>query len=390
MKRIEQNKTLVIFSANYLPNLGGVEKFTESLSRELEEMDTHVMIVTNNVFHLPHHELLSFQSEIYRLPCHSLLKGRLPLPHKNKEFTQTLVNLAHRNIDYVLINTRFYPHSLIGARFAKLKNIVPVIIDHGSDYLTLGNPLIDQSIKLYEHLVTTALKKYPGVYYGISQASLNWLKTFNIEGAGIINNSIDANAFLSHASNRDFRSDLCLSENDFLVCFTGRLTLEKGILPLLECATRFFKAKLPVHFLFAGDGPLKKTIRDKKLPNVHLLGRLGTEEIAALLSQSDVFCLPSRSEGFSTSLLEASACYTPSIVTDIGGASELIPSPDYGVILKEATPNVIENAINSLLTNREKAFRLGQNAGKLVRNHFSWHDSAQKTLIACQEANQKV
>lgn len=389
MKNLNQRKTILIFSANYLPNIGGVEKFTESLSRELESNNIHTIIVTNNVFCLSDHEILPSGSEIYRLPCFSLLQGRLPLPRKNKNFNQLFAAIKQRHIDYILINTRFYPHSLLGAQLARQKNIVPIIIDHGSDYLTLGNPVIDQFIKAYEHLITAALKKYPGVYYGISQASINWLKTFKIESSGVISNSIDADAYLNQASDRDYRNELNLTKSDFLVCFTGRLIPEKGIIPLLDSAQYLSHVDPSIHFLFAGDGPLRKVMEEKDLPNTHLLGQIDVSDIAALLSQSDVFCLPSRSEGFSTSLLEASACYTPSIVTNVGGVLELIPSPDYGIVLENSSASNIATAIQKFQNNKSANLQIGENAGRLVRQRFSWRETAQKVLTACQKANHR-
>lgn len=380
-------KIVLIFSANYLPNIGGVEKFTYHLSLELEKIGYHAIIVTNNVFNLAEHEIHKSGFEIYRLPCHSLLKGRFPIPHKTSSYKKLIETIKSREFDYVLINTRFYPLSLIGAKIAKKNSITPVIIDHGSAYLTLGRPFFDFVIKIYEHLITTLLNRYRGDYYGISQASLNWLKTFHIEGRGVINNSIDADAYISHASSRNYRLELNLNEKDFVVCFTGRLIPEKGIIPLMSCAEYFNNHRPDIHFILAGDGPLRKFILEKKISNVHLLGKLTPEDIAALLIQSNAFCLPTRSEGFSTSLLEASACYTPSVITNVGGVAELIPTPDYGIILKDNSVKSISEAIELLANNEETARRIGKNAGTYVRKHFSWHATAEKALKACCKAN---
>lgn len=380
-------KTMLIFSANYLPNIGGVEKFTCALSNELEKIGHHAIIVTNNVFDLADHGKLYSGAEIYRLPCFSLIEGRLPIPRKNAKFRKLLKSIMREEIDYVLINTRFYPHSLLGAKIAQKKNITPVIIDHGSAYLTLNNAIADPLIKAHEHTITTILKRYHGVYYGISHASLKWLRTFRIEGQGVINNSIDADAFLRQASKRDYKKELYLASDNFLICFTGRLIPEKGIIPLLECAEYFANADRGIHFAFAGDGPLKKYITEKRLPNTHLLGKMNAPDIASLLLQSDAFCLPTRSEGFSTSLLEAAACYTAPIITNVGGVSELIPSPDYGIILKTASKESLTSAILDLATNKERTHQIGQNIGERVREQFSWRDTATKVLNACHNAN---
>lgn len=378
---------ILMFSANYLPNIGGIEKFTFYLSRELEKMGNHVVIVTNNVFDLPLHETFNTGVEIYRFPCFPIMNGRLPVPKKNKDFHKLLAQINRIDSDYVFINTRFYPHTFIGARLALKHNIVPVILDHGSAYLTLGNPIADFAIKIYEKVVTAVQQKYHAQYYGISQASLNWLNNFNISGSGIINNSIDAEAYLEQASSRDYREELGLSPEDFLVSFTGRLIPEKGISHILDSAKILLNINSNIHFALAGDGPLKKVINSEHLPNIHLLGKLSTEDIASLLKQSDAFCLPTRSEGFSTSLLEAAACYTTPVITNVGGVEELIPSQDYGIVLEKADGHEIAHALLYLCANSAINKKLAQNIGNRVRALFSWRNTATKVLAACKTAN---
>lgn len=381
------NKTIAIFSANYLPHLGGVENFTYNLSEQLEKTNNHAIIITSNVFNLAEHEVSASGAEIFRLPCHSLMDGRLPIPHKNRNFIKLLYSALQQNIDYVVINTRFYPLSLIAADSAKQLDIKPIVIDHGSAYLTLNNPIIDSFIKVYEHVITSLLKRRPCDYYGISQASLEWLKTFHIKAKGVINNSIDADAYFKKVSKRNFRLEFGLHDEDFLVCFIGRLIPEKGIIPLVESAEYYSRTNSNIHFVLAGDGPLKQFVIDKNLKNIHLSGIIAPNDVASLLTQSNVLCLPSRSEGFATSLLEASACYTPSIVTNVGGVAELIPSSKYGIVIKDASQADICKAIEQLYNNQINAIQIGENVGRRVRKLFSWQETTKKVLWACQQAN---
>ena len=60
---------IILFSANYLPNIGGVEKYTQNLSLELASRGHKITIVTSNVFNLTEYEILEKNIEIYRLPC---------------------------------------------------------------------------------------------------------------------------------------------------------------------------------------------------------------------------------------------------------------------------------------------------------------------------------
>lgn len=375
---------ICIYSANYLPNIGGIEKFTERLSLQLCSMGHQVTIVTNNIFDLPDVETLNSGLEIYRLPCYPLVGGRFPLPKKNARFDRLIGELFKRPFDGILINARFYPHSFIGVKHAERCGVKPVLIDHGSAYLTFGNLFLDVFVVAYEHLVTALLKRHQVDFYGISNASLRWLRTFRIEGLGVINNSIDADEYLSGASTRSFVKELGIGGDSFVVCFTGRLIPEKGINELLGAAELLKNDG--IEFLMAGDGPLKAVVNNRNLRNVHLLGKLSQADIAALLKQCDVFCLPTRSEGFSTSLLEAAACCCAPVVTNVGGVEELIPSSKYGVVLLDQSPASIAKSIHSLSSNRERVSDISENIGRRVRRLFSWEETASKVIRAFERA----
>ncbi len=379
------SKHFYIYSANYLPNIGGVEKYTYFLAKQLKAMGHEATIVTNNVFSLALFEELENGVKIYRLPCHPLIGGRFPAPKKGKEFNKLFDEITSSPTDYIVINTRFYPHTFLGVQHAEKAGVRPIVIDHGSAYLTFGNPAIDVAVKAYEHAVTAKLKRHSIDFYGVSGASVEWLKTFGIKGLGVINNSIDADEYLAQASERNFKTELAGSEC-FLVSFTGRLIPEKGVRNLLEAA-KLLKNDPQIQFALAGDGPLKEELEDNNPGNMHLLGRLEAADIASLLKQSDCFCLPTRSEGFSTSLLEAAACYTTPVITNVGGVPEMIPTPEYGVILKSQKPEEIAEAIRSLKANPAHNAQLASNIGQRVRKEFSWAATANKIIAACERAN---
>ena len=379
-------ETYCIFSANYLPNIGGVEKYTQNLAFALEGLDKTVIIVTNNCFDLLSHENISPNISIYRLPCYPLFNGRFPLPKKNTEYKKLLKQLNKEKIDYVSINTRFYPHTFTGVKLAESKDIKPIVVDHGSAYFTFGNSFIDIFVRAWEHFVTALLKRHDIDFYVVSKAGLRWLTNFKITGKGVLNNSIDAKFFHAQSSQRDFRNELGLAESDFIVSFIGRFIPEKGIIPLTEAAKQL-QSHTDIHFLFAGDGVLKKTIEEYQLSNVHLLGKIDSNDVAALLETSDCFCLPTRSEGFSTSLLEAAACETTSIITHVGGVDELIPTDEYGVIIGDTSPEIISKAILELYDNPELNKKMAKKIYERVVNDFSWEKTAERTIAACQAAN---
>lgn len=213
-----------------------------------------------------------------------------------------------QQFDGELVNAGFYIHSLNGIRFAKSLGVTPVVLDHGSAFLSFSNPVIDPLVRTYECLITTMGKWFHPYYYGVSSKSVEWLRSFDIAAKGVIPNSIDAKSFREKASGRDFRRELSVGAESFLVCFVGRLIPEKGIKAILEASKSHRLVEAGVVFVLAGDGALSKEVDDAQGESLRWVGRLSSTDISALLQQSDLLCLPTQSEGFATTLLEASAC----------------------------------------------------------------------------------
>ncbi|WP_308855790.1 glycosyltransferase family 4 protein [uncultured Slackia sp.] len=366
-------KHIVIFSTLFLPHVGGVENYTFHLASELADLGFAVTVVTLTKNDSNNDDEYPFT--VMRLQSHYLLNGRLPLAKFG-----TSRELKSITPDYVIINTRFYPHSFTGIRFAKRNKVQPLIIEHGSAHITLGNPLIDRVVEAYEHLMTRLLSSSNAIYCGVSARCSEWLHHFNITSSGELANSIDAENYQSLSSGRDYRTELQPGSKP-LICFAGRIVPEKGIEPLLKAA-----ANIPdAFFCIAGDGPLLQKLKQAyEMPHIHFLGNLTQPEMSSLLQQANIFCLPSRSEGFSTSLLEAAACKAMPVITDVGGARELIPNREYGIILQNNDPETIQEALLTAIENPESTQTCANNVYERVVSQYSWKKTAEKAIRICR------
>ena len=368
---------IAIFSAQYPPHMGGIENFTQNLARALGNRGHAVTVVTNDTNSIGAGWACEDGFDVLRLPCGPVVDGRLPLPKPSAVRRELLKELSAREFDGVLVNARFYPHSLLGMKIARARGLAPLVLDHGSAYLSFSNPLLDPCVRIYEHVMTALGKRYKPRYFGISHKSVEWLRTFGIEAEGVISNSIDAAEFRECASRRDFRAELELDKDDFLVAFVGRLIPEKGISSIIEASRNCELISRRVVFALAGDGPLADEVKAAEGPNLRWVGRLGKNDVSALLQQSDALCLPSRSEGFSTTLLEAGACGCPAVVTDIGGARELIPDEHYGTIIKSMATSSIIAAIVHLADDSLLLMEQRRDCQSLVEKNYSWNSTAE-------------
>ena len=367
-----------LFSALYAPHVGGVESYTAGLAKELARRGRRVTVVTCRLFPAhPERETQQDDVEVLRLPCRPLLGGRLPLLRRTAATRRAMDELAASAPDRVVVNTRFYGLSLAGARFALRTGTPAFVVEHGSAHLSLGNPLADKVVEAYEHWATGRVKACGHPFCGVSAASLSWLSHFGIEGRGVVPNAIDLEAFAENASARDFRAELGVPEGAFLVAFVGRLVPEKGVDALLQAAQELAR-RLPegsMAFAFAGDGPLAAAVAQAS-GNVFATGRLNAPDVAALLRDADVLCLPSRSEGFATTLLEAAAVGTPPVVTHVGGVEELGIADRRGIVLQDADPTTLAAALQEAHARRGECPAWGTRLHELAAQTASWTSSA--------------
>ena len=380
------NPALVVFSALYPPHAGGVETYVQSLSRALVRRGRRVVAVTMALGANPG---LTDESgvEVLRLPCRPLLGGRYPVPHRDASYRAGWRWLAEQAICGVVVNTRFYLLSHDGLRFAHERHVRPVLIEHGSAHLTMGSPILDAGVRLVEHALTARCKRFPADCYAVSRKASAWLEHFGIPSRGELSNAIDADEFCALASGRDFRAELGVDEGDLLVAVVGRLVKEKGVESLAEACRKAREGGSPVSVVMAGTGPLESTLRERE-EGVHCAGGLARPDVAALLRQADVLCLPSRSEGFATALLEAAACGTPFIATDVGGARELAPDPSCGTVLPDASPRTVASALVRAERHRSELRTQGTKLARLVRKERTWDATALRVLAACKRANE--
>lgn len=378
-------KSYCIFSAQYLPHMGGVERHTYNLAKKLAERGNKVTVVASNVDNAAVYENME-GIIVYRMPCFDLMNGRFPIPKLNSQFWKINRILLHKHYDLVIINTRFYFHSLYGMCVAKRKKISCITIEHGTGHLLTGNIIFDKIGEVYEHFLTMVEKRICGGFYGVSEEASNWLAHFNIEAKGVLYNSIDIEQIGRLYENpvEDYRKKYQISKDDVVITYAGRLVREKGILPLIQAVNELHQKYPEVHLFIAGDGELMQEVERKRKKFILPLGKLEFEQVVALLRQTDIFCLPTDyPEGFPTSTLEAMACRCYPVVTDRGGAHELIPDASYGCIMPNNQVTTLVTALEQAMSNQQRRMRAVAKGYQRVRELFTWESVADQIEDMC-------
>lgn len=374
--------TFGIVSAFYKPHMGGVEAFTENLALQLIRMGHKVVIITSLDGAEEPIEQLGDLS-IVRLSSGAAMRGRFPFVLPGRKLKEAEAWLAKQGVEGILVNTRYYPISLFGLRFARRYGIPAIVLDHSSGPLSIENPLVDFVLHAYERMMTLLCKRYAPTFYAVSEQSARWLLHNNIDAAGFLHNAIDADEFTAMASSRDFFRELCMSPDAFLVSYAGRLLPEKGAIKVAQAVAKLSETNPDIHVAIAGEGPAEEDLLRVSSDNVHFVGRLDKADLAALLSQSKVFCFPSDyPEGLPTVLLEAAACECALIVSQTGGAEEIVPTTQFGIILDSTEPSVVQSAILQMYANSSTCDLLARNAKRNVCDSFTWKRTAEAFLEA--------
>jgi glycosyltransferase involved in cell wall biosynthesis len=165
--------------------------------------------------------------------------------------------------------------------------------------------------------------------------------------------------------------DLAIPADGPLLASVGALIPRKGQQLVIRALARLPDAQLAL----VGTGPdqaaLEVLVRESGMAGrVHFLGSLDHAKLPAVLSAADAMVLPSASEGLANAWVEALACGCPLVISEAGGARELVTRPEAGrIVAREA--DAIAGAVRELLASPPPREAVAECAAR-----FSWDANA--------------
>jgi len=137
------------------------------------------------------------------------------------------------------------------------------------------------------------------------------------------------------------------------------------------------RAKMPAKLVLIGDGPERGAaeylVRKKKLQkDVHFLGK--QDQVYRLLSEADLFLLPSQLESFGLAALEAMACEVPVIATNVGGVPEVIEHGIDGFLVEPEDVATAGRYAIDVLSRSDRGRELGKLARVNAKKKFCAND----------------
>jgi len=189
----------------------------------------------------------------------------------------------------------------------------------------------------------------------------------------VIPNIIDIKTFDFSLDKENKKKKLKINPNNLNITCLARLRKGKGHEYLLEAFENIYKDKKNINLLLVGDGEeeerLKSLIKKyKSKKNIYFLGI--RKDVAQILNISDIFTLPTLSEGMSNAILEAMASGLPIVTTDIDVNKELIKHNENGLLVPVEDSLSLESAIRKLIKDKVLCKRLGNNAKETIIKNF--------------------
>ncbi|HET9487431.1 MAG TPA: glycosyltransferase family 4 protein, partial [Chryseosolibacter sp.] len=164
-----------------------------------------------------------------------------------------------------------------------------------------------------------------------------------------------------------------------MVTFLGRVTYQKGPLYFVEAA-RLVLEKFPdTHFVVAGSGDLLPAVMERVASlglskKFHFTGFLRGQQVQQVWSVSDVYVMPSVSEPFGITPLEAIQSGVPVILSNQSGVSEVMP---HAIKADFWDTESLAGAICSLLRHKSLAKTLKKHSKETLKD-ISWENAARK------------
>ena len=290
-----------------------------------------------------------------------------------------------KRFDLDLLHVHYaIPHS-ISAYLAKMMlrdRVVPFITTlHGTDITLVGN---DRS---YLPITRFGIEQSDAVTAVSQYLSQRTKDEFQIEREiDVVPNFVDCDVY-DKATDRDLRARFANPDEGLLIHISNFRPI-KRVEDVVEIFARVRKQR-PAKLLMVGDGPERP--KAEWLANTHQVAKdvlfLGKQnDMARLLSVSDILLLPSELESFGLVALEAMACEVPVVATKVGGLPEVVRHGVDGYLCELGNVPEMADYCMKILNDPDKRTEMGRFARLHARKDFC----ASKIVIQYEKLYQRT
>lgn len=266
----------------------------------------------------------------------------------------------------------------------KLSRRFPVVLtNHSGEYLMLN--------RYARLLLRWVLKHYNAVIGPSKELTPDFMKK-----AFTIHNGVDTSIFspLSPEKRIEKKKQLYGMTDRFVIFCPRRWAPSKGVIFLAKAIRQLNEVhdlKSKLFFAFAGDDTrypvytekIKYELADLEIP-MSKLGDLKPSEVVPYYQSADLVVIPSLMEAVSLAALEAMACGTPVLSTNVGGMPEIITEGKTGYLVNPGQPDELAQEIQKIF-NEPGRTDVSMEALNMVRRQYDWSAIAKSTETVLRE-----
>ncbi len=379
---------------------GGMNVYVRELTRQLGRMGVQVDVFTRSQDeHVPHvlHDL-GYGNRIVHIPA----GPETPLPKQKlveflPEFTQRITEFAdHKKLKYDLIHSHYWMSGIAGKDLKTAWQVPMIQMFH-----TLG--LMKQRVARIpgeaegeyriegERIVLKAADRIIAATQA-ELAQLQWLYQVEIRKISIIPPGVDLGHFYPIPKDEAMEY-IGVPPCEQMLLFVGRIEPLKGVDTLIKALAIMRQQGVYVCLsVIGGEGEDSLETANSEMARlkvmrteagvddlVTFLGKRDQDTLAYYYSAAEAVVMPSFYELFGMVALEAMACGTPVVASQVGGLAFLVQDGITGFTVPVDDPQALADRLTELVQNRELRQRMSSQAAAIAHN-FGWEQIARRIL----------
>jgi 1,4-alpha-glucan branching enzyme len=367
-------------SPYFHPYVGGQERYVRNLARALVNRGHAVEVFTSNFPKWKEHELVD-GVEVRRF---DVISRPLNNPISSTLFVHLLRHC--KRFDIVHAHNEHAAPSLYCALAKSYGNFPLIVTCHGR--LRFDHFAKDLIERVYSKTLGARLLKKADKVITLSNSDKKYLLSLGVplEKLSVIPNGVDLSEY-------DFQHNDLPKEIIFggkrLVLFVGPILERKGPQLLIQAIPLIIEEHPDTVFVFVGGGNFKEEAEklSRKLhveKYAYFTGYVPEGQLRCLYQHSNIFVLPSFSEGFPYAVLDAMAFSKPVVSTILPCLKEYLS--ESALLVPPGDFKTLADAVISLLDDRKLAKELGARGRRLIETRFNWDVVVRKVLDVYAEA----
>lgn len=390
---------------------GGMNVYVRDLTKELGKLGIHVDVFTRSQDeHVPHvlHDL-GYGNRVVHIPAGpEEPKGKADIAKYIPDFAEGIKKFAaEKGIMYDALHSHYWMSGLAADILSNAWGGVPIV----HMFHTLGEMknrvarseeerASEERLEGERQVLRRAKRVIVATMAELTQ--LRFLYKADVNKLVIIPPGVDTSHFYP-IDKDEAKQFIGLKPEDRMILFVGRIEPLKGIDTLIQAMALLDKnlqsKQNPVHLAIIGGEPnvspremsaemkrLQKMSDDLCMGSAILfLGKRAQDTLPYYYSAAEVLVMPSLYESFGMVALEAMACGTPVIASEVGGLGYLVENEVTGYTIPDSDPVALAEKISVILRDHNLRGEMGCRAVAHAAN-YEWQAIAQKILKVYEEA----